>query len=77
VGGRGEVFQHGQELEDRVSPADGVLSHAFGSVSIHDMRCFVHAEPNCERERRPAGTHPSPSQILSELLARALLPGAP
>lgn len=28
MGGRGEVFQHGQELEDRVSPTDGILLHA-------------------------------------------------
>jgi hypothetical protein len=48
------VFQHGQELEDRVSPADGVLPHAFRSVSIHFVRCFVHAEPRCERnDSRP------------------------
>jgi hypothetical protein len=76
VGGSGEVFEHGQELEDRVSPADGVLSRS-GSVSIHAVRCSVHAGPGGRgEEQRPAGTHPSPSQILSELLARPLFPSA-
>jgi hypothetical protein len=38
VRSRGEVFEHGQELEDRVSAADGVLSPEVGSGRLASER---------------------------------------